>query len=154
MELLLIGLLVLAFGCSLIFTRDAWWGVQKLANQMQGQVSARTLAWEVAQMGLGVIAIALSIALIWAGIDRINQPVVPRMCLTVGIDSGSSEDKFNIRNDIRTGCAAAEKKDYETARSSFRQALNNIDRDRSFISYQSRLYEAIEQMNQQLPRKQ
>ncbi|MGG6267563.1 hypothetical protein ACQ4M3_12105 [Leptolyngbya sp. AN03gr2] len=154
MVLLLIGLLVLAFGCSLIFARDAWWEVQKLGNQMQGQVSERTLAWEVAQMGLGVIAIAISIALIWTGIDRINQPVVPRMCFTVGIDSGSSDDKFKIRNEIRTGCAAAERKDYETARSSFTRALNNIDRDRSFVSYQSPLYKAIEQMNQQLPRKQ
>ncbi|MBE9011486.1 hypothetical protein IQ250_14855, partial [Pseudanabaenaceae cyanobacterium LEGE 13415] len=77
--------------------------MQKLSNQIQGQVSERTLAWEVAQMGLGVIAIAISIALIWTGIDRINQPVIPSVCLTVGIDSGSSDDKFNIRNEIRTG---------------------------------------------------
>lgn len=153
MQLLLIGLLLLGFGCSLIFAREAWWAVQEFSNQMKGQASERTLVWDVSQMGVGVVAIAIAIALIWQGIDKISQPVVPGICTTVEIMSALDDlDKFGIKRDIETGCAAAEKKDYETALSNFRRAFNNLDRQPSFLSYRQPLYKAIEQMKQQVPK--
>lgn len=151
MTLLLLGLLLLAFGCSLIFARNAWWIVQELTNQMQGQVSERTFVWEVSQMGLGVIAIGLSIALIWQGIDRIAQPIIPGICVTIPSSSAFDDaDKLGIRRDIRTGCTAAEKKEYSLALSHFRQAANKIERDKTFYSYRDPLFKAIELMNQQI----
>lgn len=155
MEFLLVGLLLLGFGCSLIFARDASWAVQKFSHQLKGQISERTLVWEVSQMGLGVIAIAVSIALIWQGLDRINQPVIPGICILP--PSGSAydgSDKLGIARDIETGCEAAKQKDYQTALLNFTRAVNNIDRDKGFYSYREPLVKAIRQMNQQLSTKQ
>lgn len=146
MALLLIGLLLLGFGCSLIFARDAWWTAQKFTNQMQGQVSERSLVWEVAQMGLGVIAIALSIALIWNGIDQMNQPVVPSVCQVATWNADL--DRRNIRRDLITGCEAAEKKDYPTALSNFRRAAESMDQEPRVFVHRDLVAKAIRQMDQ------
>ncbi|GAP95898.1 hypothetical protein [Leptolyngbya sp. NIES-2104] len=71
MVFLLVGLLLLSFGCSLIFARETWWAAQQFVDRLKKQVSERTLVWEVSQMGLGVIAIVIAIICIWQGVERI-----------------------------------------------------------------------------------
>lgn len=149
MEFLLIGLLTLAYGCSLIFLREAWWGVQKFSNNLRGQVSERTLAWEVAQMGLGVIAIASSIVLIWAGMDRIAQPIVPSVCQVASWNTDL--DPRGIRRDLIAGCEAAQKKDYQTALLNFQRAAESMDQNPRIFVHRDLVTSAIKQMNQQLP---
>jgi hypothetical protein len=57
MELLLIGLLVFGFGCSMIFGRELWWELQILSNQIKGLASERTTVWDAGQIIIGAIAI-------------------------------------------------------------------------------------------------
>lgn len=152
MALLLIGLLLLGFGCSLIFARDAWWIAQEFTNQMQGQVSERTFVWEVSQMGLGVIAIGMSIALIWQGIDLIAQPIVPSVCQIASWNSDL--DRRGIRRDLMTGCEAAQRKDYSTALLNFRRAAESMDQEPRVFVHRELVSKAIQQMDQLVPKTQ
>jgi hypothetical protein len=146
MELLLIGLLVFGFGCSMIFGRELWWELQILSNQIKGLASKRTTVWDAGQIIIGAIAIGLSILLAWQGVVKLSQPVVPNVCTSIL----PLNEPPSVQRSTNAGCEAANKKDYQTALSHFRQATKQAKRsNNTYTSFEQLLDRAVKQMEQQ-----
>lgn len=157
MESILLGVLMILLGLSMFFTKDFWWASQEFTNQARGLVSERTDAWEIGTNIRGSIIVLLGFILIYFGVqvhEFRSRPVVPLIC---NEPSSNLSVKNKVRDAIKIGCAAAQKKEYKPARMNFIKALEAVERipeAQKFlmdnIVERSNLKAAIKQMDKQL----
>jgi hypothetical protein len=121
---ILLGLLVILLGLSMFFFKSFWWTFDEVLNQVRGLVSKRTEIWEIGMNFTSFILISGGLILMYFGTQMYQielQPVVPAVCSVVNSDLSA---KNKVQDTVKIGCAAAQKKEYRTAVTNFKEALN------------------------------